>query len=119
MKMRLLTLVGLAIGFAVPSFAQQKDTVDPQTIEQLKAFSKSTDEAFNNGHAAALAALYTEDAVLVTDSGPIYGREAIEKHWADAFKQVHFSNHLDKADQYSPHIIGTAGKRRGVVGNGL
>jgi ketosteroid isomerase-like protein len=56
-----------------------------------------------------LAPLYTEDAVLVNDTGPIYGREAIVKHWADVFKQVHFSNHLDKADQNSPHIIGTAG----------
>jgi ketosteroid isomerase-like protein len=112
MKMRLLgtlVLVGLAIGFTMPAFAQQKDTPDPQITEQLKALSKKTDEANNNGDAAAVAALYTEDAVLVTDTGPIYGREAIEKHWADAFQKMHFSNHLDKADQYSPHIIGTAG----------
>jgi hypothetical protein len=31
----------------VPTFAQQKDTVDPQITEQLKALSKKTDEAFN------------------------------------------------------------------------
>jgi ketosteroid isomerase-like protein len=110
MKIRfLLALVGLAIDFVVPTFAQQKDTVDPQITEQLKALSKKTDEAFNNGDADSLAPLYTEDAVLVNDTGPIYGREAIVKHWADVFKQVHFSNHLDKADQNSPHIIGTAG----------
>jgi ketosteroid isomerase-like protein len=47
---------------------------------------------------------------MVTDTaGPIYGREAIEKYWAGAFKQFHFSNHFSKDDQYSPHIIGTAG----------
>src|SRR5215471_10121379 len=110
MKIRLLlALVGLAISFVVPAFAQQKDTADPQIKEQLKALSKKTDEAFNNGDAAALAPLYTEDAVLVNDTGPIYGREAIVKHWADVFKQVQFSNHLDKRDQNSPHIIGTAG----------
>jgi len=110
MKIRLVVaLAGLAIGFTVPTLAQQKDKVDPQIIEQLKAFSKNTDEAFNNGDAAALAALYTEDAVLVTDTGPIYGREAIQKHWADVFQKIHFSNHLDKADQNSPHNIGTAG----------
>ena len=91
------------------AFAQQKDAADPQITEQLKAFSKKVDEAWNNNDAAALAALFTEDAVLVEDTGPIYGREAIEKHYVDVFQKLHFSNHLDKADQNSPHIIGTTG----------
>jgi ketosteroid isomerase-like protein len=56
-----------------------------------------------------LAALFTEDAVLVTNRGPIYGRDAIERMYADLFEQVHFSNHIAKPDQYSPHVIGTAG----------
>jgi ketosteroid isomerase-like protein len=86
-----------------------KDTADPQTTEQLRAFSKKVDEAWNNNDAAALAALFTEDAVLLEDTGPIYGREAIEKHYANVFQKVHFSNHLDKPDQSSPHIIGTTG----------
>ena len=60
-----------------------------------------------NKSVARPGACYTEDAVEVTDEGPIYGREAIEKHFADVFKQVHVSNHLGKDDQYSPHIIGT------------
>jgi ketosteroid isomerase-like protein len=64
-------------------------------------------EAVNNNDAAAVAALYAEDAVRVMDTGKIYGREAIEKYWADLFKQVHFSNHIAKQD--TPHIIGTAG----------
>jgi ketosteroid isomerase-like protein len=101
--------VGLAISFAVPAFAQQKDTVDPQIIEQLDALGKKFDEAWKNNDATALAVLYTEDAVRVTDTGPLYGREAIEKGYADLFKQVHFSNRISKRDQYSPHIIGTAG----------
>ncbi|MBW0000286.1 MAG: SgcJ/EcaC family oxidoreductase [Verrucomicrobia bacterium] len=107
MKIRLLgALVGLAINFAVPTFAQEKETVDPQTAQQIRALSIKYDEAFNNNDAAALAALYMEDAVEVTDTGPIYGREAIEKHFADVFKQVHVTNHLGEGDQYSPHIIG-------------
>jgi hypothetical protein len=57
MKIRyLLSLVGLVSVFTLPAFAQQKDTVDPQIAEQLSALSKATDEAFNNGDAAALAA---------------------------------------------------------------
>lgn len=107
MKIRLLgALVGLAINFAVPTFAQEKETVDPQIAQQIRALSIKYDEAFNKNDAAALAALYTEDAVEVADTGPIYGREAIEKHFADVFKQVHVSNHLGKGDQYSPHMIG-------------
>jgi uncharacterized protein (TIGR02246 family) len=111
MKIRLVVaLVGLAIGFAAPAFAQQKDAADPQIRQQIDALTKKYIDAVDNNDAAALAALFTEDAVMVTDTaGPIYGREAIEKYWAGAFKQFHFSNHFSKDDQYSPHIVGTAG----------
>jgi ketosteroid isomerase-like protein len=112
MKIRLVVaLVGLAIGFAVPAFAQQKEsTPNEQDRQWLDALVKKFDEAWNNNDAAALAAFYAEDAVIVTDTGPIYGRDAIEKHFADLFKQVHISNHISKADQYSPHMIGTTDK---------
>jgi ketosteroid isomerase-like protein len=90
MKMRLLvTLAGLAISFALPTFAQQKETVDPQIIVQLNAIAKKYNEAINNHDAAAMGALYTEDAIFVTDRGSIYGREAIEKWYADVFKGWH------------------------------
>ena len=75
------------IGFAVAAFAQQKETVDPQLAERLGALSKKSGEAFNSNDAAAVAALYTEDAILVPDTGPVYGREAIEKYWAGLFKK--------------------------------
>jgi uncharacterized protein (TIGR02246 family) len=115
-KRLLLALAGLAISFAVPAFAQQKDTADPQLREALIAYNKKEDEAWNNNDAAALAALCTEDAILVNDTGPIYGREAIEKYYADVFQKLHFSNHLGKGDQYSPHIIGTAGNEAWTSG---
>jgi len=68
MKTRLLgALVGLAINFAVPTFAQQKGTVDPQIIEKVNAGAKMYDEASNNNDAAAVAALYTQDAIWVTE----------------------------------------------------
>ena len=66
MKIRLLgTLVGLAIGFTVPAFAQEKDTVDPEVRQQIEAAQKKVDEAYNKHDAAALAALFTQDAVQV------------------------------------------------------
>jgi hypothetical protein len=80
MKIRLLlTLVGLAIIFALPTFAQQNDTIDSQMHAQIEEqIDKKFDEAFNNGDAAALAALYTQDAVWVTPQGSVVGREAIQ-----------------------------------------
>jgi ketosteroid isomerase-like protein len=117
MKTRLLdALVGLAISFALPTFAQQANTPDPQLREQLLALSKKFDGAYNKGDAAALAALYTEDAIEVTDQGPICGRKALEKHFADLFQKVHFSNHLLTLDQDSPHIIGTTGNEAWETG---
>jgi uncharacterized protein (TIGR02246 family) len=77
-------LAGLAFSFAFPMVAQQ--TADPKAIERFDEFNKKFDEAFNNNDAAAVAALYTEDAATVTNKGPIYGREAIEKRYADLFK---------------------------------
>jgi uncharacterized protein (TIGR02246 family) len=106
----LLALAALAISFAVPAFAQQKDTVDPQLLEQINnTISKKYDEAVDNNDAAAVAALYTEDAVFVADTGPIYGREAIEKWYADVFKVWHPKNHTVKRDQDSVHSLVTAG----------
>ena len=107
MKIRLLlAFVGLAIGLAAPTLAQQKDTIDSQIAEQV---TKKIDEGFNNGDAAAVGALFTEDAVFVTPQGPIFGREAIEKLFEGMFQQGHYSDHLNKDDQGSPHTIGTAG----------
>jgi uncharacterized protein (TIGR02246 family) len=110
MKIRLLlALTGLAISFALPTFAQQTNKPDPQLIEQINnTLLKKNADAFNNNDAAAVAALFTEDAVLVTATGPVYGREAIEKYYADAFKALHPKNQISKRDPNSPRFIGTA-----------
>ena len=42
MKKRLVVpLVGLAISFALPTYAQQKDLADPQTTQKLLALGKA------------------------------------------------------------------------------
>src|ERR1700755_2058744 len=86
-----------------------KERADPQTTERFNALIKKNDEALNKNDAAAYAAVYTEDAVFVTDVGPICGRKAIEEWFADAFQHWHYKNCLSKLDQNCPHIIGTAG----------
>ncbi len=109
MNIRLLALVGLAISFALPTYAQQTNTPDPQLRQQLDAFVKGEDEAYNKNDAAAIAATFTKDAVQVTPEGPIYGREAIEKYYSDLLQKIHFSNHITKVDPDSPHAIGATG----------
>jgi uncharacterized protein (TIGR02246 family) len=112
----LLALVGLAISFALPSFAQQTNSPDPELREALTTFNKKVDDGLNSGDAAALAALFTEDAVFVTDQGPIFGRQAIEKWYADLFQTIHFSNHSGTVDQNSPHSIATADREMWATG---
>jgi uncharacterized protein (TIGR02246 family) len=99
MKIRLfLVLASLAILGA--AFAGQKDTVDAKTAEQIRSLVRKYDEAFNRGDAAGVAALYTDDAVLVAPEGTFSGRQAIEKRIADwDFQHAHASNRLDKVDR--------------------
>ena len=72
----LLILAGFAMNFTVPTFAQEKDTVDPQIRQQLEALSKKFDDASNTAVAPALAALFTQDAVDIEPDGPVYGRQS-------------------------------------------
>jgi ketosteroid isomerase-like protein len=89
MKMRLVALAGLAISFALPSFAQQQNTVDPEVREQIEAAVKKHEEAYNRYDAAAYAALYTRDAIEVlsweSEGGATVGQQAIEKMAAVEF----------------------------------
>ncbi len=116
MKIRLLALAGLAISFALPTFAQQTSTPDPQLREALEALGKREDEAYNTNDAAAIAATFTEDAVFVTPQGSIFGRGAIEKYYADRLQKLHFSNHIIKFGPDSPHVIGAAGNEMWATG---
>jgi ketosteroid isomerase-like protein len=88
---------------------KKTNTPDPQLRQQIEAIGKKYDEAANNNDAAAIAAIYTEDAVFVTDTGPLYGRQAVEKFYADQYQQLHVTKYISGFDQDSPYIIGTAG----------
>jgi uncharacterized protein (TIGR02246 family) len=94
MKMRLLlALVGLAVSFAPPAFAQPKDKVDPETARQVRALASNYDAAFNRQDAVTVAGLYAEDAVFNTPEGTFQGRQAIEELYAKHyFGEVHSKN---------------------------
>ena len=117
MKRRFVVpLVVLAIGFALPTYAQQKDLADPQTTQKILASFKGVDEAHNNNDAAAIAAFYTRDAVFVTPGGTIIGRQAIQKWHTDLYQWWHPKNHISKADGNAYHLIGTAGNEAWATG---
>jgi|HubBroStandDraft_6_1064221.scaffolds.fasta_scaffold382434_1 ketosteroid isomerase-like protein len=117
MKKRLVVpLIGLAISFALPTYAQQKDLADPQTTQKILAIAKAFDEATNSNDPAAIATLFTRDAVFVMTEGPIIGRQAIQKWHTDLFQWWHPKNHISKLDGNAPHLIGTAGNELWVTG---
>jgi uncharacterized protein (TIGR02246 family) len=97
----LLAVVGSVICFAVPAFAQnttgskivqQRDLLGvPNSIGDFGALSLKLEEAFNKKDATDIAALFTEDGILVTSDGMFSGRQAIEKSYADMFQRLHIT----------------------------
>jgi uncharacterized protein (TIGR02246 family) len=84
----LLAFAGLTISFALPTSAQEQSAVDPETRQGIEAVGKQWVEAYSKHDAAAVAALYTLDAIKVLDwtgGGTLVGREAIEKDFANNF----------------------------------
>ena len=82
----LLALVGLAISFALPTFGQQRSTVDPAVRQGIEAVLTKFGDAFNKRDAAAMADLYTQEAVQLwtwvpTEEAVASGRPAIEKRY--------------------------------------
>ena len=117
MKIRsAVALVGLAMSFALPTFAQETNTPDPQLRQKLIDVIAKHADAINKNDAAAAAACFTQDAVYVTDRGPVNGREAIEKWYADLFKKVQYTYYVITIDQDSPHVISTVGNEIWAAG---
>ena len=78
---RIAVIAGCLILCATPALAQDK-----ATIEKL---NDAWSAAFNKGDAAAVAAMYTEDAyVLPPGAELIKGRAAIEGFWRQAAQQM-------------------------------
>ena len=78
---------------------EENYAADPETAEEIRAFIREYDKRFNNNDAIAVAALCTEDAVQIGPEGPIYGRQAIEKKYADLFQRWHPANIICIIDQ--------------------
>ena len=107
MKIRFLFIVlGFAMRFALPIFAQEKEEVKTfpftpipagsQLVQQIEAINQQFDEAFNKHDAAAVAALYTATAVQTTPGGSFSGREAMQGYIADLFQRHHPTDRVTK-----------------------
>jgi uncharacterized protein (TIGR02246 family) len=93
-------LLGLAVSFALPTFAQLKDTVDPEIAQQIGALVAKFDEAFNRNDASGVAAFYTENGVNILPwGGAFHGRPAIEKGFAGVFRSWRPSNQISRLDR--------------------
>jgi uncharacterized protein (TIGR02246 family) len=111
----LLAFIGLAIGFVLPAFAQKKDTVHSNIEQQIRMLAANYDAAINKHDPAAIAALYTQDAVRMTalNNGTFYGRQAIEKAFAKYdFDRWQVTNYFTKIYRLTPvgnevHSTGT------------
>jgi hypothetical protein len=83
----LITLVGLAISFALQTLAQEQNTVDPEVRQQIEALLIKFGEAFNK-HDPLLLQLYTRRTRFGQSRGgrkPIWvskpSRKAIQTCW--------------------------------------
>ena len=74
----------IAIGLTTSAPAQGVDQNSKQQIDQIIA---AYHDAWNNHNAAGIAALYTKDAILVTQAPQIvkHGQQDIEKNYEVAF----------------------------------
>ena len=96
----LLGLAGLAIASPVLALAQQQDSVDPKTAQQVRALAAKYDEACNKNDAAAVVAFITEDAIWTTPHGRLSGRQAIEKDYAErSFGRYHVNDVSTNCEQ--------------------
>jgi uncharacterized protein (TIGR02246 family) len=110
-RLSVLAVAGLAIGFVLPALAEQKDTAGPQiapqsnllgdvnALAEFAALRTKYVGALNTLDAPAMAAFYTEDGVVVTPDGWFSGRENIEKWYAYMFQRWHPANSIRQNDQ--------------------
>jgi uncharacterized protein (TIGR02246 family) len=110
--------VGLTVGWLFASsnqipLARSQDTKTikhavPSALDHLKASAEQFETAFNKGDAAAIAALFAENAEAVDEDGEVVqGRENIQKRFAEIFKnfpKARIAVELSSLRQLSPDV---------------
>jgi uncharacterized protein (TIGR02246 family) len=80
----------------------------PNAVEVFADLSQKLDEAYNKNDAVAVAALFTEDAVLVAPDGRFSGRQDIEKRYADTFQRSPISDFKSRRERRHLNAIDNA-----------
>jgi uncharacterized protein (TIGR02246 family) len=76
----------MAFGAAVPRYSAAQQTSDQAARQAADSVVQAHNKAFQAKDAAAAAALYSEDVIEVTPDGPLVGRGALEKNFAELLK---------------------------------
>ena len=88
-KIRMLTSNVTPAPAATTAATQETTTVDPEVRQQVEAVHTKFVEAQNKGDAAAIADLFTQDAIQVwyglSEGGLASGQQAIEKRYRATF----------------------------------
>ena len=114
--LRLMTMISaVAIALAMPVRAQQAPT-EQEARQAAESFVDGFNKAVQKKDAAGVAALFTEDALMVTPDGTISGRAAIEKWRADGFKVfTQEPSKLDRVVMIGPGVRVRSGSWAGTV----
>jgi ketosteroid isomerase-like protein len=101
MKARLsVTIAGLMICSAMSARALSGDLAgDVKALDELGRLGMKYDDAYGKKDAAALAALFTEDAVCATPEGLFSGRQTIEKACSADFQRWPATSQFHQTDQ--------------------
>jgi uncharacterized protein (TIGR02246 family) len=116
-----MVVAAWTISLAIPAVAQETIKCDgpEDACGHESEIAGKFSAAFNKNDAAALASLYTQDAVIVGEGPILRGRDVIEGDFRELFKGHGWSNHVAKVVEI--HVVGDLAWRIGqysVVGPG-
>jgi uncharacterized protein (TIGR02246 family) len=101
----ILGIMACAAVVVLTTEAARAEAIDPAS-SPFAAAGKQYTEAYNRKDAAAVAALFADDAVRVTDRGIIQGRDAIQKSTEAALEA---GGHDLRIRYHVAHIDGNTG----------
>ena len=100
MNKHLASLAALLTCFVGSAFALSGDLAgNTRVLEQLGELDLQLKAALREDNGAALAALFTEEAVCVTPQGVLIGREAIGEGLEHVFKDACMTSQIFQIDQ--------------------